>query len=78
MVEADSDTARAMQDLLLKDLSNKPELSDWFGRESVPKPPAILKPNPRNIEHDAKIAELEAKVKRFVPHRPYHHSKQAC
>ncbi|KAB5572647.1 Mis12-Mtw1 protein family-domain-containing protein [Coniochaeta sp. 2T2.1] len=57
--------ARAMQDLLLKDLSNKPELSDWFGRESVPKPPAILKPNPRNIEHDAKIAELEAKVKRL-------------
>ncbi|OIW31485.1 hypothetical protein CONLIGDRAFT_652550 [Coniochaeta ligniaria NRRL 30616] len=57
--------ARAIQDQLLKEFGSKPEFSNWFSRETVPKPPAVLKPNPRNLEHDAKIAELEAKVKRL-------------
>jgi kinetochore protein Mis13/DSN1 len=56
--------ARAIQDQLLKDFGTKPEFSDWFGREDVPRPPVVLKPNPKNIEHDAKIAELEASVQR--------------
>lgn len=49
---------------MLKDFAAKTELSDWFGREEVPRPPAVLKPNPRNIEHDEKIAELEAHVQK--------------
>lgn len=26
----------------------------------------VLKPNPRNVEHEAKIAELEKRIKRYV------------
>ncbi|KAI0152943.1 hypothetical protein GGR57DRAFT_163318 [Xylariaceae sp. FL1272] len=62
--------ARAIQDQLLRDFSARSEFSDWFGREDneeevVPKPPPIMKPNPRNIEHDEKIAELEERIKRL-------------
>jgi kinetochore protein Mis13/DSN1 len=57
-------TARAIQDQLLKDFGSKSEFSDWFAREDVPRPPAIEKPNPRNIEHEEKIAELEERIKR--------------
>jgi kinetochore protein Mis13/DSN1 len=63
-LEANKTSARAIQDQLLKDFGTKPEFSDWFAREDVPKPPTILKPSPRNLEMDAKIAELEAKVER--------------
>ncbi|EAA32194.1 hypothetical protein GE21DRAFT_7774 [Neurospora crassa] len=57
--------ARAIQDQLLKDFGARSEFSDWFAREEAPKPPVVLQPNPRNLEHDAKIAELEAKIKRL-------------
>jgi len=57
--------ARAIQDQLLKDFGSRSEFSDWFSREEAPKPPVVLKPNPKNLEHDAKIAELEAKIKRL-------------
>ncbi|KXX81779.1 Kinetochore protein mis13 [Madurella mycetomatis] len=58
--------ARAIQDQLLKDFGARSEFSDWFSREDVPKPPVpvVLKPNPRNVDYDAKIAELEAKIER--------------
>ncbi|KAK1836265.1 Mis12-Mtw1 protein family-domain-containing protein [Podospora conica] len=57
--------ARAIQDQLLKDFGSRSEFSDWFSREEEPKRPVVLKPNPRNIEHDAKIAELEARIERL-------------
>ncbi|KKA28542.1 hypothetical protein TD95_002245 [Thielaviopsis punctulata] len=57
--------ARAIQDQLLKDFQNKSEFSDWFSREDTDAPPVVLKPNPRNVEHEAKIAQLETKVKRL-------------
>ncbi|RYP60481.1 hypothetical protein DL769_008086 [Monosporascus sp. CRB-8-3] len=57
--------ARAIQDQLLKDFSSKSEFSDWFARDDVPKPPAIVKPNPRNVEHDEKIVQLEERIKRL-------------
>ncbi|KAI0535096.1 Mis12-Mtw1 protein family-domain-containing protein [Xylaria digitata] len=60
--------ARAIQDQLLKDFSSRSEFSDWFAREevpAVPKPPAIVKPNPRNIEHDEQIVALEERIKRL-------------
>lgn len=59
--------ARAIQDQLLKDFTNKSEFSDWFSREDEPQQEkVVLKPNPRNLEHEAKIAELEQRVKRYV------------
>ncbi|KAI5462396.1 Mis12-Mtw1 protein family-domain-containing protein [Mariannaea sp. PMI_226] len=58
--------ARAIQDQLLKDFGARSEFSDWFSRdESVPKAPVILKPNPRNIELDEKLAQLEINIKRL-------------
>ncbi|RYO97724.1 hypothetical protein DL765_011101 [Monosporascus sp. GIB2] len=57
--------ARAIQDQLLKDFSSKSEFSDWFAREDAPRPPAIVKPNPRNVEHDEKIVQLEERIKRL-------------
>ncbi|KAI1085240.1 Mis12-Mtw1 protein family-domain-containing protein [Whalleya microplaca] len=57
--------ARAIQDQLLKDFAAKSEFSDWFAREDIPRPPAIVKPNPRNIEHEEKIRELEERIKRL-------------
>ncbi|KAL7623450.1 hypothetical protein AAE478_007132 [Parahypoxylon ruwenzoriense] len=57
--------ARAIQDQLLKDFASKSEFSNWFEREDVPKPPAIVKPNPRNIEHEEKIAALDERIKRL-------------
>ncbi|ERS99107.1 hypothetical protein HMPREF1624_04303 [Sporothrix schenckii ATCC 58251] len=64
--------ARAIQDQLLKDFANRAEFSNWFGRDELPddeaqkaKKPVVLKPNPRNIEHEEKIAELEARIKRL-------------
>lgn len=64
--------ARAIQDQLLKDFGARSEFSDWFSREDVPKPPVpvVLKPNPRNVDYDAKIAELEAKIERYAPTPP--------
>ncbi|TGJ84025.1 hypothetical protein E0Z10_g4712, partial [Xylaria hypoxylon] len=60
--------ARAIQEQLLKDFSSRSEFSDWFAREEVPevpRPPAIVKPNPRNIEHDEQIVALEERIKRL-------------
>ncbi|KAI0406052.1 Mis12-Mtw1 protein family-domain-containing protein [Xylaria palmicola] len=60
--------ARAIQDQLLKDFSSRSEFSDWFAREEAleaPRPPAIVKPNPRNIEHDEQIVALEERIKRL-------------
>ncbi|KAK2065448.1 hypothetical protein LY76DRAFT_611407 [Colletotrichum caudatum] len=66
--QTDSNTilgARYIQDQLLKDFSTKSEFSDWFSREEGPKKHVIYKPNPRNIEHQEKIEQLEQKVKRL-------------
>jgi kinetochore protein Mis13/DSN1 len=64
--------ARAIQDALLKEFGSKSEFSDWFSREdepsaaAAPKRPVVIKPNPVNVEHEEKIAALEARIKRWV------------
>lgn len=64
--------ARAIQDHLLKDFGSKSEFSDWFSREDEtsstarPKRPVVIQPNPINVEHDKKLASLEARIKRLV------------
>jgi kinetochore protein Mis13/DSN1 len=57
-------SARAIQDQLLKDFTNKSEFSDWFSREDAPGTTVVLKPNPRNSEHQEKIMELEGRIQR--------------
>src|SRR4051794_12563553 len=54
-----------MEDRLLKDFMERSECSDWFSREDVPKA-QVMVPNPRNVEHDAKITELEERIQRLV------------
>ncbi|KAJ0307049.1 uncharacterized protein N0V96_005100 [Colletotrichum fioriniae] len=67
--QTDSNTvlgARYIQEQLLKDFSTKSEFSDWFSREEEgPKKPVVYLPNPRNLEHQEKIEQLEQKVKRL-------------
>ena len=60
--------ARVIQEELLKELANKSELSDWFGREDVQQPQAPLqeRPHPKNIQNEQKILELEDQIRRFV------------
>ncbi|RFN49561.1 kinetochore protein mis13 [Fusarium flagelliforme] len=59
--------ARAIQDQLLKDFAARSEFSDWFSREDddAPKAPVVTKPNPRNLELDEKMAQLEINIKRL-------------
>ncbi|KAL2126415.1 hypothetical protein VTI74DRAFT_963 [Chaetomium olivicolor] len=59
--------ARAIQDQLLRDFGARSEFSDWFAREDAPKPPipVVLQPNPRNVDYDKKIEELEARIERL-------------
>ncbi|KAK7570739.1 hypothetical protein V3481_019280 [Fusarium oxysporum f. sp. vasinfectum] len=58
--------ARAIQDQLLKDFAARSEFSDWLSREDdAPKVPVVLRPNPRNMELDEKLAQLEINIKRL-------------
>ncbi|KAK2469689.1 hypothetical protein H9L39_18504 [Fusarium oxysporum f. sp. albedinis] len=58
--------ARAIQDQLLKGFAARSEFSDWFSREDdAPKVPVVLRPNPRNMEFDEKLAQLEINIKRL-------------
>ncbi|KAL2375010.1 hypothetical protein RJ035_000657 [Blastomyces gilchristii] len=55
--------ARVIQEELLEDFANRPELSDWFSRqESEPAAVVVKKPNPRNIQNAGRIKELEAQI----------------
>ncbi|KAJ0107400.1 hypothetical protein J7T55_009364 [Diaporthe amygdali] len=75
--------ARAIQDALLKDFGSKSEFSDWFSREdepsaaAAPKRPVVIKPNPINVEHEEKIAALEARIKRLKETRKSWRALQA-
>ncbi|KAI9729475.1 MAG: hypothetical protein M1834_006856 [Cirrosporium novae-zelandiae] len=62
--------ARAIQEELLKDFSNRSELSDWFSREETTPIAIVKKPNPQNIQNQSKIQELEEQLKRFVTPHP--------
>lgn len=57
--------ARAIQQELIEDLRNKPELSDWFSREETAPAPVIKKPNPQNEKNKATLEELEEEIKRL-------------
>ncbi|KAI9751375.1 MAG: hypothetical protein M4579_006098 [Chaenotheca gracillima] len=61
--------ARVIQEELLKDFSNRSELSDWFSREESTPAAIVKKPNPRNISNAAKVGELEAQIKKLEEER---------
>ncbi|OJD15134.1 hypothetical protein AJ78_04591 [Emergomyces pasteurianus Ep9510] len=58
--------ARVIQEELLEDFANRPELSDWFGRQEITPPAVVIKkPNPRNIQNAQKIKELEEQIQKL-------------
>ncbi|KAF2632973.1 kinetochore protein-like protein Mis13 [Macroventuria anomochaeta] len=57
--------ARAIQQELIDDFANRPELSDWFSREETAAPPVVKKPNPTNEKNKITLQELEEEVKRL-------------
>jgi len=59
--------ARAIEQELIDDFANRPELSDWFSREEPAAPPVVKKPNPTNEKNKATLQELEEEVKRYAP-----------
>lgn len=61
---ADFVTARTIQEELLREFSNKNEMSDWFNREDIAPTALVKKPNPRNVQNASKLHELELEVKR--------------
>ena len=60
-------SARVIEEELLKELSSKSDLSDWFAREDVPVPkePLPERPNPKNVQNMEKIRELEEQIQRY-------------
>ncbi|KAK2741121.1 hypothetical protein FQN57_005722 [Myotisia sp. PD_48] len=61
--------ARVIQEELLQDFGDRPELSDWFGRqESCPPAVVIKRPNPKNVQNAEKIVELEEHIRQYVPY----------
>ncbi|KAJ8111086.1 hypothetical protein OPT61_g6230 [Boeremia exigua] len=57
--------ARAIQQELIDDFANRPELSDWFSREETAAPPVVKKPNPTNEKNRITLQELEDEVNRL-------------
>ncbi|KAJ4290446.1 hypothetical protein N0V90_010662 [Kalmusia sp. IMI 367209] len=59
--------ARAIQQELIDDFANKPELSDWFSREeTAPPPPTVIKkPNPQNEKNQVALQQLKEEVERL-------------
>lgn len=57
--------ARAIQESILKDFSNRSEMSDWFNREETERPTIIKKPNPLNIKEAEDIRALEERIKKY-------------
>ncbi|KAJ5328138.1 hypothetical protein N7452_008528 [Penicillium brevicompactum] len=62
--------ARQIQEEILREFSNNPDLSNWFSREDL-NPPAVVvkKPNPRNIQNTDKIKELEEHIQKLQKER---------
>ncbi|KAF2666527.1 hypothetical protein BT63DRAFT_481040 [Microthyrium microscopicum] len=56
------ESARQIQEELIKDFSSKSQLWDWFDRKDNPGPSLPKKPNPRNITNEAKLKELQDEI----------------
>ncbi|KKK26365.1 hypothetical protein ARAM_007066 [Aspergillus rambellii] len=62
--------ARVIQEELLKEFSSNSELSNWFGREDTSPPTLVVKKeNPKNIQNQEKIKELEEQIHKLQKER---------
>jgi kinetochore protein Mis13/DSN1 len=67
------ESARQIQEELIRDFASKSEYSDWWSdREQTGNGAAVAgtapkKANPRNVRNSERVRELEAEIQRFVP-----------
>ncbi|KAL5336125.1 Mis12-Mtw1 protein family-domain-containing protein [Aspergillus crustosus] len=62
--------ARVIQEELLKEFGGNSELSNWFAREDTSPPTVVVKkPNPKNLQNQAKIKELEEQIQKLQKER---------
>jgi kinetochore protein Mis13/DSN1 len=64
------ESARQIQEELIKDFASKSEMSDWWserdqqGGEADAKNERPKKPNPRNVRNEGRVRELEEEIMR--------------
>ncbi|KAF2104020.1 hypothetical protein NA57DRAFT_70234 [Rhizodiscina lignyota] len=61
--------ARHIEEEILKDIANRPEMSDWFTREELEPAVLVKRPNPRNAQMASKLQELEEDIRRLQEER---------
>ncbi|KAL4944522.1 Mis12-Mtw1 protein family-domain-containing protein [Aspergillus oleicola] len=61
--------ARVIQEELLKDFASNSELSNWFGREDTAPTVVVKKANPKNVQNQDKIKELEEQIQKLQKER---------
>ncbi|KAL4954334.1 Mis12-Mtw1 protein family-domain-containing protein [Aspergillus filifer] len=61
--------ARVIQEELLKDFANNSELSNWFNREDTAPTVVVKKANPKNVQNQDKIKELEEQIQKLQRER---------
>ncbi|KAL4737332.1 Mis12-Mtw1 protein family-domain-containing protein [Aspergillus similis] len=61
--------ARVIQEELVKDFASNPVLSNWFSREDTAPTVVVKKANPKNVQNQDKIKELEEQIKKLQKER---------
>ncbi|OJI99869.1 hypothetical protein ASPVEDRAFT_81458 [Aspergillus versicolor CBS 583.65] len=62
--------ARVIQEELLKEFGSNSELSNWFSREDTTPPTVVVKKaNPKNLQNQEKIRELEEQIQKLQKER---------
>ncbi|OJJ60542.1 hypothetical protein ASPSYDRAFT_146695 [Aspergillus sydowii CBS 593.65] len=62
--------ARVIQEELLKEFGSNSELSNWFSREDTTPPTVVVKKaNPKNVQNQEKIKELEEQIQKLQKER---------
>ncbi|KAL4998321.1 Mis12-Mtw1 protein family-domain-containing protein [Aspergillus recurvatus] len=61
--------ARVIQEELVKEFASNPELSNWFSREDTAPTVVVKKANPKNVQNQEKIKELEEQIQKLQKER---------
>ncbi|KAL4775426.1 Mis12-Mtw1 protein family-domain-containing protein [Aspergillus nidulans var. acristatus] len=61
--------ARVIQEELVKDFASNSELSNWFSREDTAPTVVVKKANPKNLQNQDKIKELEEQIQKLQKER---------
>ncbi|KAL3438241.1 Mis12-Mtw1 protein family-domain-containing protein [Aspergillus tetrazonus] len=61
--------ARVIQEELVKDFASNSELSNWFSREDTASTVVVKKANPKNLQNQDKIKELEEQIQKLQKER---------